>query len=80
VDVLRRPDRCHIQQDVGGSRHRRPGYLAVQLEELSRLLEETGPGPVALHLVAGRDGEQRLLSFGFGQGLARREHADEAIG
>ena len=57
-----------------------PGHLAVELEQLGCLGEETGPSPVALHLVAGGHGEQRLLPLRFGQRLAGRQDSDQAVG
>ena len=54
VHVLRGAHRGHIEQHVGGTGGAAPGHLAVQLEQLGGLSEESGPSPVALHLVAGR--------------------------
>ena len=74
------PHRCDVEQHVRRAGGGCPGNLAVQLEEFGRLLEEAGPGPVALHLVAGRDSEEWLFPAGFGQRLPSGEECRSAVG
>ena len=54
-------DRRHVEQHVGGPGGRHLGHLAVELEQLGGVAEEADPGPVALHVLAGRHRKERPL-------------------
>ena len=68
----------HVEQHVRRPGRRRFRHLAVQLEQLCRVVEEARARPVALDVVVQGHREQRPLALGLGQRLPGGEHGEQA--